>query len=75
MSRVWQRNEPDSPCVGICTIHPATKLCLGCARSTREIAAWPAMNAADRAAVMSELPARSPAPGRRGGRRRLKPER
>ena len=37
---VWQRAEIESPCVKLCAIHPETRLCLGCARSMEEIAAW-----------------------------------
>jgi len=66
---VWKRAEIDSPCIKVCVIHPATGLCLGCARTLPEIAAWSGMRAEDRAAVMAELPGRAVAPaGRRGGR-------
>jgi predicted Fe-S protein YdhL (DUF1289 family) len=30
----------ESPCVNICEIDPATRLCEGCYRSLDEIAAW-----------------------------------
>ncbi|MGR3500097.1 MAG: DUF1289 domain-containing protein [Limimaricola soesokkakensis] len=67
---VWSRAEIESPCVKLCTIHPETRLCLGCARSIDEIAAWGRMSAEERRAVMAELPGREPAPkGRRGGRK------
>jgi predicted Fe-S protein YdhL (DUF1289 family) len=66
---IWQRAEIQSPCVKLCTIHPETRLCLGCARSIDEIAAWSSMTPEARHLVMEELPSRSPAPkGRRGGR-------
>jgi uncharacterized protein len=66
---LWSRAEIDSPCIKVCVIHPATGLCLGCARTLPEIAAWSRMSPADRRTVMAELPARAPAPtGRRGGR-------
>ena len=29
-----------SPCVGVCSIDPKSKLCLGCLRSSDEIAIW-----------------------------------
>jgi uncharacterized protein len=29
-----------SPCIGVCTLDPQTRLCLGCLRSDTEIAAW-----------------------------------
>lgn len=64
-----------SPCVRLCTVHPVTGLCLGCARTVDEIAAWPRMTEAERRAVMAELPAREAAPkGRRGGRRHRRGE-
>lgn len=67
---VWSRAEIESPCVKLCTIHPETRLCLGCARSIDEIAAWGRMSAEERRAVMAELPGRKPTPkGRRGGRK------
>ncbi|MGR3594259.1 MAG: DUF1289 domain-containing protein [Limimaricola soesokkakensis] len=67
---LWSRAEIESPCVKLCTIHPETRLCLGCARSIDEIAAWGRMSAEERRAVMAELPGREPAPkDRRGGRK------
>lgn len=32
--------EVASPCVGVCTIDPATELCSGCLRTMPEITAW-----------------------------------
>lgn len=66
---VWKRNEIESPCVKICVIHPATRLCTGCLRSIDEIGAWSQMTAEDRRAIMDELPDRkSLISKRRGGR-------
>lgn len=66
---VWRRDEIESPCTNICQIDPDTRLCLGCARSIDEIAEWSRMSAEARAAVMAELPERTPASTkRRGGR-------
>ena len=48
----------ESPCVKICTLDARSGLCLGCGRTIDEIARWTAMTAAERARVMSELPAR-----------------
>jgi len=48
----------ESPCVKICTLDARSGMCLGCGRSIDEIARWTAMGAAERARVMSELPAR-----------------
>jgi predicted Fe-S protein YdhL (DUF1289 family) len=47
-----------SPCVKTCTLDPRSGLCLGCGRTIEEIAAWGTMDAADRARIMAELPAR-----------------
>jgi predicted Fe-S protein YdhL (DUF1289 family) len=69
--RIWARAEIESPCVKLCTIHPETRLCLGCARSIDEIAAWSRMTPEARRTVMTALPGRVPAPTqRRGGRAR-----
>jgi len=68
---VWQRAETDSPCVQICMLHPDAKICIGCYRTSAEIAGWSRMNAADRTAVRAELPGRAALiGGRRGGRAR-----
>jgi hypothetical protein len=66
---IWSRDEVQSPCVKICVVHPATRLCVGCLRSIDEIAGWSAMTHEARAAVMAELPGRAPLIAqRRGGR-------
>jgi predicted Fe-S protein YdhL (DUF1289 family) len=64
---VWQRAEIESPCIKVCTIHPETRLCLGCARTLDEIGRWSRMTAEERKAVLAELPGRNPAPKRRRG--------
>ena len=48
----------ESPCVNICTLDARSGICLGCGRTIDEIARWTAMTAAERARVMSNLPAR-----------------
>ncbi len=66
---VWHRDEVQSPCVKLCTIHPAERLCVGCLRSIDEISAWSRMTPAERTAIMAELPSRAPRlQKRRGGR-------
>ena len=66
---LWARDEPQSPCVKVCLIHPTEGLCIGCLRSLAEIAAWSQMSAGARRAVLAELPSRAPRLGqRRGGR-------
>ncbi|PPB81602.1 hypothetical protein LV82_00811 [Albidovulum inexpectatum] len=66
---IWKRDEIDSPCVKICTIHPAERLCVGCLRTIDEIAGWSRMSADERRRIMAELPTRAPRlQRRRGGR-------
>lgn len=66
---IWRRDEVDSPCIKICTIHPVERLCIGCFRTIEEIAAWGRMAPETRRQVMEELPARAPRlRQRRGGR-------
>lgn len=66
---VWKRQEVDSPCIKICTIHPAERLCVGCLRSIDEIAGWGRMSPEERQAIMADLPSRAPRlRQRRGGR-------
>ena len=69
MDEVWKRDEVESPCIKICILHPAERICTGCLRSLEEIADWSRMTPAARRAVMEELPARaSRLKQRRGGR-------
>ncbi|WP_424179520.1 DUF1289 domain-containing protein [Yoonia sp. TsM2_T14_4] len=66
---IWKRAEIDSPCIKICVIQPATRLCTGCLRTIDEISAWSRMTQEARAAVMADLPARKGLVAkRRGGR-------
>jgi uncharacterized protein len=53
----------ESPCNRICTLDPASGLCLGCGRSLDEITRWTQMTDAERARVLVEA-------GRRSGSRR-----
>ena len=66
---IWSRDEVQSPCVKICVVHPAERICTGCLRSLDEIAAWSRMSNAERAALIEELPGRAGRlKQRRGGR-------
>lgn len=47
-----------SPCIKLCRIDGAARLCLGCWRTLDEIAAWGAMPESERLAVMARLPER-----------------
>jgi predicted Fe-S protein YdhL (DUF1289 family) len=48
----------DTPCTNVCTIDPASGLCVGCGRTLSEIAGWLALSAAERRRIMTELPQR-----------------
>jgi predicted Fe-S protein YdhL (DUF1289 family) len=66
---VWKRDEIQSPCVKLCTIHPEERLCVGCLRTIDEITAWSRLSHEARAALMEELPGRAARlQKRRGGR-------
>ena len=47
-----------TPCVMVCAVDGESGLCLGCFRTLKEIAGWRALNDAERAAVMADLPSR-----------------
>ena len=66
---LWRRNEPDSPCVNICQIHPVHGICIGCHRTAAEIADWRRMESGARHALLTALPARGVALHRRRGGR------
>lgn len=66
---VWSRDEVQSPCIKLCTIHPAERICVGCYRSIDEISAWSRLTPDARRSIMAELPSRAPRlTKRRGGR-------
>lgn len=66
---IWKRDEIESPCVRVCLVHPEARLCVGCYRTTDEIARWSRMTRDERRAIMAELPARAPRVARRRGGR------
>ncbi len=57
---VWKRDEIDSPCIKICVIHPASRLCTGCLRTIDEIGSWSSMSAADKHAVLARIAGQTP---------------
>lgn len=57
---VWNRDEPDSPCVQTCVMHEASGLCMGCFRTLDEIATWSSLTRSERLAIMAGLGARAP---------------
>jgi hypothetical protein len=59
----------ESPCKRVCTLDPATDLCLGCGRTLAEITAWTRMTDAERTQVMAEAAQRLEARRRRTAER------
>ncbi len=47
-----------SPCNGICRIDQNSRLCLGCARTLDEIAAWRSASEDQKQRILAEAPAR-----------------
>ena len=48
----------ESPCNKICSLDPASALCVGCGRTMAEIESWIRLSADERARIMAELPRR-----------------
>jgi predicted Fe-S protein YdhL (DUF1289 family) len=48
----------ESPCVRICSLDPASDVCVGCGRTIDEITRWYGMSGDERRRIMAELPAR-----------------
>ena len=48
-----------SPCIGVCSIDPKSNLCLGCHRSSDEIAIWPQIDNQKALEIMKEIKNRS----------------
>ena len=46
---------PPSPCLGICLMDPATRMCRGCLRTVAEIAAWYDAGPAEKRAIVARL--------------------
>jgi uncharacterized protein len=48
----------ETPCIKVCIMDAASGLCAGCGRTLDEIARWGAMSAAERSAILVQLPQR-----------------
>ena len=48
-----------SPCVGVCSIELESGLCIGCLRSSSEIAMWPQIDRQRAYQIMKEIKGRS----------------
>ena len=68
-NEIWEREEIDSPCIKLCSIHPSERICIGCYRSIEEIGIWSKLSPEVRSTIMKELPGRAQkVQKRRGGR-------
>ena len=71
IENLWKRDEIDSPCIKLCSIHLVERICVGCYRSMEEIGAWSSLSSEARTEIMAELPSRATRiQKRRGGRNR-----
>jgi predicted Fe-S protein YdhL (DUF1289 family) len=50
-----RETQPASPCLGICLMDPATRMCRGCLRTVEEIRAWYEASAAEKRAILARL--------------------
>lgn len=66
---LWTRDEPASPCIKLCLMHPDTGFCIGCKRTLDEISHWSELSAQERRTILDVLPSRGARlHQRRGGR-------
>jgi uncharacterized protein len=52
-----------SPCIGVCTLDPVDRTCIGCLRTADEIARWPDATPAERVEIVLQLRVRRHARG------------
>ena len=57
-ARAASQTPVASPCISVCRIDAATGLCVGCARTLDEIAAWGSLDDEARRAVLRAIAAR-----------------
>lgn len=48
-----------SPCISVCSVDAATKMCIGCLRTLKEIGGWRNMTAAEKRAVVAAVDERA----------------
>ena len=69
--KAWKRDEPDSPCLQVCVIHPTAGICIGCHRTAEEVRRWAQFTPDQRQELLLELPGRDRLlKTRRGGRKK-----
>ena len=47
--------SPVSPCLGICLMDPATRMCRGCLRTVDEIRVWYTASADEKRSILARL--------------------
>jgi uncharacterized protein len=52
------QTRPSSPCLKICVMDSASRICEGCGRTIEEISGWIRLSEPERIAIMAILPAR-----------------
>jgi hypothetical protein len=52
---VRRERAPISPCVGICLMDPATRICRGCLRTIEEVAGWYNATLPEKRAILGRL--------------------
>jgi len=62
VSAVSPADDVASPCINVCRMSPDAGLCEGCLRTLDEIAAWSAMSAEQKRAVLAQLAKRGSRP-------------
>ncbi|HEX3810072.1 MAG TPA: DUF1289 domain-containing protein [Rhizomicrobium sp.] len=45
----------ETPCINICTLDPASRICIGCGRTLDEIARWGTMSGEERKRIVAGL--------------------
>ncbi len=53
-----QEEEVASPCINVCRMDAVSGYCEGCRRTLEEIACWSVYSAAEKRAVLAQLPSR-----------------
>lgn len=62
MSKISPRSTAvESPCIGVCQMHPATGYCEGCFRTLAEITEWSRADEARKRAILAEVALRAAA--------------
>ena len=52
---VMSKQDPLSPCIGVCTLDPKTQVCGGCLRTMDEITAWTEYSSQEKREIRAKL--------------------